>query len=196
MAPNAAGSGNRPTAASCVGDATATTIGTAISVAQSSSPAGSPGFSSSATADTPTVMTAASAAAQPPPSTSAWARGGAVGERAREVEDIKLSSCASREPHQMVGLSRILTTFIFSSSDKWADPQFRLHQSDQTPGERFLERPAMELLLLPGVQRHHSAGMVNGPGAIVAAGRARVLQGGRTGLRTCRFWGFVQPTCV
>src|SRR5215207_8668572 len=105
MALNAAGSGNWPTAALGVGDATATTIGTAIPVAQSSPPAGSLGCSSSAAPGTPTVVTDASAATQPAPATSAWTRDGVVGKCARGVDDIKRCSRASREPHQ-IGVAR------------------------------------------------------------------------------------------
>jgi hypothetical protein len=164
MAPAAACSGNRPTAASFVGDATATSIGTAIPVAQSSSPAGSLGFFSSATPSTPTVVTDASPAAQSPPSTSAGPKGGAEGKRARRVEAIKLCSRASRQPHQMVGLSRILTTFIFSSSDKRPNPQLRRHELDTTPSESCSERLARGIVFFGGAQRHDPAGMVNGPG--------------------------------
>ena len=157
MAPNAASSGSWPTAAACFGDVTATTIGSAIPVAQSSPPAGSLECSSSAAPGTPTVVTDASAAAQPAPATSVWARDGVVGKCARGVDDIKRCSRASREPHQMVGLSRILTTFILSSSDKRTDPQLRRHQPDQTPGEPFLERVAMEVPLVRRMHRHNQS---------------------------------------
>ena len=67
------------------------------------------------------------------------------------------------------------------SGKKRPDADLRRHQPDQTPGEGFLERPAVEVLLFRGIERHHPAGMVDVPPAIAAAGgdrRAqRILQG-------------------
>ena len=51
------------------------------------------------------------------------------------------------------------------------------HEPHQTPGQRFLQRLAVEVLFLGRVQRHHPAGMVDGPGAIAAAGGDRRAEG-------------------
>src|SRR5215204_2505876 len=145
MALAAAGSSHRPAAAPCLGDTTTTTIGTAIPLAQSLPPTGSLRISRSTPPGTPTAVTHMSAAAPPAPWTSAGPKGGAVGKRAVGGEDITLCSRASREPHPMVGLSRILATFIFSSSDKRSDLQLLSpvtwgplrHEPRRAPGERF-----------------------------------------------------------
>ena len=52
------------------------------------------------------------------------------------------------------------------SDPERADPQLGRHQPHQAPGQRFLERPAVELLPFRGIQRHHPAGMVDVPLAI------------------------------
>ena len=60
------------------------------------------------------------------------------------------------------------------------DPQLRWHQSDQAPGKRFLQRFAVKVVLFRGMQRHHPAGMVDGPATATAGGdRAAkgILQG-------------------
>jgi hypothetical protein len=50
-----------------------------------------------------------------------------------------------------------------TSHQKRPDAELRRHQPHQTPGEGFLERLAVEGLLLWGVQRHHLAGRSNAP---------------------------------
>jgi hypothetical protein len=60
---------------------------------------------------------------------------------------------------------------------KRAHSQLRRHQPHQTPGERLFQRPAIELVPLGGIQRHHPAGMVNRPGAIPAAGGDGIPKG-------------------
>ena len=68
-----------------------------------------------------------------------------------------------------------------ASGDERYNAQLRRHEPDEAPGEGFLERLAVEVLLVGGVQRHHQAGMIDVPPARAAAGgdRAaeRILQG-------------------
>jgi hypothetical protein len=46
----------------------------------------------------------------------------------------------------MVGLSLMLSIFMFSSSEKRSNAQLRRHQPHQTAGEGCLERAAVEFL--------------------------------------------------
>ena len=51
----------------------------------------------------------------------------------------------------------------------------------QAPGKRFLERLAIEGLLFRGMQRHHPARVVDGPGARAAAVRDLAMEGSLRG---------------
>jgi hypothetical protein len=68
-----------------------------------------------------------------------------------------------------------------NSDAKRLDADLRCHQPDQTPGQPFIERPAVELLPFRGIERHDLTRLVDRPPAIPAAGgdrRAqRILQG-------------------
>jgi hypothetical protein len=60
---------------------------------------------------------------------------------------------------------------------EWSNADLRRHQPDQTPGERFLECFAVEVLLLGRVQGHHLVRMVDGPGAVAATVRDLPTEG-------------------
>src|SRR5215212_3942775 len=66
-------------------------------------------------------------------------------------------------------------TFGCSGAER-TNADLRRHQPHQTPGQPFLERPAVEVLPR-GIQRHDPAGMVDVPPAVAAAGGDLTKQG-------------------
>jgi hypothetical protein len=83
-------------------------------------------------------------------------------------------SCFDATATTGTGVSRDVVVLIpRASHEKRPDPKLRRHQPDQTPGEGFLERLAIELLLVWGKERDDPAGMVDGPRARAAAGSDR-----------------------
>jgi hypothetical protein len=82
---------------------------------------------------------------------------------------------------QLSFLNGIISRINKRSSDSQPDSQLRRHQPHQAPGQRVFKRLAVEILLLWGMQRHDPAGVVDGPGALAAAGgddsQERILQG-------------------
>ena len=77
------------------------------------------------------------------------------------------------------------------SGKKRSDPQLWRHQPDQTPGKRRLEGLAVEVLFLRRMERHHPAGVIDGPIAVAAASRNRTPEGV---LERAAFEGGIDPS--
>ena len=64
-----------------------------------------------------------------------------------------------------------------ASNTERPDADLRRHEPHQTPGEGFLQRLAVEVVLFLGVQRDDPACVVDGAGAVAAARGNRSAQG-------------------
>jgi hypothetical protein len=82
---------------------------------------------------------------------------------------------------------------------KWPDPDFRCHQPDQTPGERFLARAARERLLLWRAQGHRPADMIDsagvGPDSTLARPRPWLAGGRHSFIVALRRAGIGEDRC-